>query len=190
VFIVIISAISGIYHVTSLRHKESLYTAAIEAIKQEHWEIAIEKLNKAGDYKDAKVRLKYAIGENTKAIYKAKIAEEQRKKQEKILRDKQEYEARQKRLLELVDGDMTEYNRLLELKKNHPDWSDEVCAVIAQKYIIRSMTKEQLVESLGNPGHINLTIGEWGRHEQWVYYRGHLYVYIENGSVTSWQMDM
>jgi len=49
------------------------------------------------------------------------------------------------------------------------------------------MTDEMAIESLGRPQENNRTIGSWGVHEQWVYRNGDLFVYFENGILTSWQ---
>lgn len=47
------------------------------------------------------------------------------------------------------------------------------------------MTVEMVSISLGNPNNINKTVGDWGIHEQWVY--SNLYLYFENGILTSYQ---
>ena len=49
------------------------------------------------------------------------------------------------------------------------------------------MTDEMAIESLGRPQENNRTVGSWGVHEQWVYRNGDLFVYFENGILTSWQ---
>lgn len=50
-------------------------------------------------------------------------------------------------------------------------------------------TKSQILKNFGEPKNINRTVGTWGVHEQWVYsaYPNTLYIYFENGIVTSWQ---
>lgn len=53
-------------------------------------------------------------------------------------------------------------------------------------YFWIGMNKEMLIFSIGNPNDINKTVGTWGTHEQWVYNNG-LYIYLENGKVTSYQ---
>lgn len=47
------------------------------------------------------------------------------------------------------------------------------------------MTKQMILDSIGNPKDINRTVGSWGSHEQWVY--ENFYIYFENGKVTSFQ---
>ncbi|MDC1365080.1 hypothetical protein N8258_01540 [Algibacter sp.] len=47
------------------------------------------------------------------------------------------------------------------------------------------MTKEMAIIALDYPDDINRTVGSWGVHEQWVYYK--LYLYFENGKLTSYQ---
>lgn len=49
------------------------------------------------------------------------------------------------------------------------------------------MTDEMARESLGNPTDINRSVGSWGTHEQWVYESKNLYLYFENGKLTSFQ---
>jgi hypothetical protein len=41
--------------------------------------------------------------------------------------------------------------------------------------------------ALGKPNEINRTTGSWGIHEQWVYRDKNMYVYFENGEITTWQ---
>lgn len=47
------------------------------------------------------------------------------------------------------------------------------------------MSREMATISLGRPNDINRTVGSWGVHEQWVY--DDLYLYFENGKLTSYQ---
>ena len=47
------------------------------------------------------------------------------------------------------------------------------------------MTKEMAIIALGEPDDINKTVGSWGVHEQWIYNK--LYIYFENGKLTSYQ---
>jgi len=48
------------------------------------------------------------------------------------------------------------------------------------------MNKEQLTFSLGWPDDINRSVGSWGTNEQFIY-NENLYIYLENGKVTSYQ---
>lgn len=57
---------------------------------------------------------------------------------------------------------------------------------IINKEIWLGMTSEMAILSRGKPVDINRSVGSWGVHEQWVYY-GNLYLYFENGTLTSWQ---
>lgn len=41
--------------------------------------------------------------------------------------------------------------------------------------------------SLGHPDKINKTVGSWGVHEQWIYEKRNLYLYFEDGILTSYQ---
>ncbi|PCJ57918.1 MAG: hypothetical protein COA65_08645 [Rhodospirillaceae bacterium] len=47
------------------------------------------------------------------------------------------------------------------------------------------MTSAMASNSLGYPKDINKSVGSWGIHEQWVY--NDLYLYFENGTLTSYQ---
>ena len=49
------------------------------------------------------------------------------------------------------------------------------------------MKDEMARISKGSPTKINRTVGSWGVHEQWVYDSQNLYLYFENGILTSWQ---
>ncbi|WP_138484599.1 SH3 domain-containing protein [Dyadobacter bucti] len=47
------------------------------------------------------------------------------------------------------------------------------------------MTSDMAQISLGTPTTINRSVGSWGKNEQWVY--ENLYLYFENGKLTSYQ---
>jgi len=47
------------------------------------------------------------------------------------------------------------------------------------------MNREMATISLGSPNEINRTVSSWGVHEQWVY--DNIYLYFENGKLTSYQ---
>ena len=49
------------------------------------------------------------------------------------------------------------------------------------------MTQEKAILSMGGkPYDINKSVGSWGTHEQWCY-DGGIYLYFEDGLLTSWQ---
>jgi len=58
--------------------------------------------------------------------------------------------------------------------------------IIQGKYWL-GMTKEMARNSLGSPNDINKSTGSWGNHEQWIYEKRELYLYFENGKLTSFQ---
>lgn len=58
---------------------------------------------------------------------------------------------------------------------------------IKNRQFFLGMSRLALIESIGEPVDINETVGSWGVHEQFVYSHYDLYVYLENGIVTSWQ---
>jgi hypothetical protein len=51
------------------------------------------------------------------------------------------------------------------------------------------MTKDQILRLCGSPDDVNRSVGEWGVHEQWIYTMSYssIYLYFENGVLTSWQ---
>lgn len=97
--------------------------------------------------------------------------------------------------------------RRQEYIKNHPDITERVKMAIKNGDVLIGMTKEELIASWGQPYDINRTVTATVIREQWVYVFGyvdsytlqpipaklvtpgapHVYVYLENGIVTSWQ---
>jgi hypothetical protein len=54
------------------------------------------------------------------------------------------------------------------------------------------MTADEVLGSWGRPDSTNVLVTEWGRHEQWIYggpLRTALYVYLDDGLVTAWQVS-
>ena len=49
------------------------------------------------------------------------------------------------------------------------------------------MSSEMAKESIGHPDDVNKSTGSWGIHEQWIYKKKDLYLYFENGKLTSFQ---
>ena len=49
------------------------------------------------------------------------------------------------------------------------------------------MSETTVKKKLGEPDKINTSTGSYGVHEQWIYERKSMYIYIENGILTSWQ---
>jgi hypothetical protein len=58
--------------------------------------------------------------------------------------------------------------------------------IIENQYWI-GMTGEMAKESLGYPDQNNRSVGNWGVHEQWVYSEYDIFLYFENGKLTSYQ---
>jgi hypothetical protein len=67
----------------------------------------------------------------------------------------------------------------------HPNLSPAVASGIVEHTLARGMNGEQVILLLGNPGHVNKSIGVWGTTEQWVYMC--YYLYLRNGILDSWQ---
>lgn len=83
--------------------------------------------------------------------------------------------------------------RLLEIEKSNPKlaklirrFGEENAYKILKNEFWIGMTQNMAIESLGKPNDINSSKGSWGTHEQWVYRNG-LYLYFEDGILTSYQ---
>jgi len=66
-------------------------------------------------------------------------------------------------------------------------WPKNECLSIAQRHVWIGMSDTQLRKSLGSPKSVNRTVTAFGSNEQWVYGDFGPYIYVDNGSVTSWQ---
>ena len=58
--------------------------------------------------------------------------------------------------------------------------------------LVIGMTGIEVVKTWGRPNDINRSVGSWGVHSQWVYtgcydWEDSVYLYFENGTLTSWQ---
>lgn len=70
-------------------------------------------------------------------------------------------------------------------QKIRNQYGDKILQKLLDGYYWIGMTDEMTRVSLGSPDDINRTVGSWGTHEQWVY--DSLYLYFEDGILTSWQ---
>ncbi|WP_430816160.1 hypothetical protein [Carboxylicivirga sp. RSCT41] len=119
-----------------------------------------------------------------KEVNKAKIQELKREQ------EKQALEARKKREEEkaIAEAKRREKQRQA-LEQRKKDIVAKYGLINGEKvldgYVWIGMTKEMLIDSKGNPDDINRSVGSWGVHEQWVYHS--IYVYLEDGVVTSYQ---
>lgn len=94
--------------------------------------------------------------------------------------------SRKKPLEREIERDIAAANeRRRAFVNGHPDLATAVRAEILAGHVVIGMSKEMVRASLGEPIDVNRSVGSWGTHEQWVY--DALYVYVENGIVTSWQ---
>lgn len=90
---------------------------------------------------------------------------------------------------ETVDKSIREKERQLRLIKKYGTSDAE--RIFRGQYWI-GMTDEMAKESLGKPDNLNRSVGSWGTHEQWIYEsrtinKTILYLYFENGTLTSFQ---
>ena len=67
----------------------------------------------------------------------------------------------------------------------HPEWSQGLKNLISTRHFQIGMSMEQVLLSLGDPDHKNVSVGAWGTYEQWIY--GDTYLYFQNGILTSYQ---
>jgi hypothetical protein len=159
------------------REQQKSYMAGQSAANRADWPAALSAFQDAGSHKDATVQASHALKMNRKLRdeEEAQVAERIRKEREDHLRA-------------LVGNNPTAYSRLCRLKNEHPGWSDDVCATIAERKVQIGMTEDQATAAWGRPDDINRSVGKWGVHEQWVYGEyGRCYLYFENGVMTSFQ---
>lgn len=70
------------------------------------------------------------------------------------------------------------------------NWDSKITDAVINRNVILGMTKEQVIVSWGgrpNDKDINRSVGSWGVHEQWIYEARGIYLYFENGILTSFQ---
>lgn len=107
------------------------------------------------------------------ALIESKRAAAQKKNDEAIKAKEEEQRAAQ----------AEQQNRKVALIKKY---GTSIAQQIIDGKVWIGMTGEMAIESIGKPNDINRTVGSWGVHEQWVYGRD-VYLYFENGKLTSWQ---
>ena len=66
------------------------------------------------------------------------------------------------------------------------EFSAKELGLIGSQRIELDMSENAMLCALGYPEDSNRTVGSWGVHTQHVYGDG-LYIYVQNGKVTSWQ---
>lgn len=88
-------------------------------------------------------------------------------------------------VMEIVNSEIAKTNpKLARLIKKYGDGIAN--RILKGDYWI-GMSSGQAYDSLGYPDKTNLSKGEWGEHEQWIYRSKDLYLYFENGKLTSMQ---
>lgn len=85
-----------------------------------------------------------------------------------------------------ADRDAAKHERQRLYVEGHPDKSPEIKEAILHSRILLGMTRDDVRVAFIAPEHVNRTVTSHGVHEQWVWLGG-LYVYFEDGLVTSWQ---
>lgn len=90
-----------------------------------------------------------------------------------------------KKIKELVYKDLVKENpRLARLTQKY---GKEIAKKLINGEYWIGMTTAMATESLGSPDDVNKSTGSWGIHEQWVYDKKKLYLYFENGKLSSFQ---
>ena len=77
-------------------------------------------------------------------------------------------------------------SRRREFVARHPELDEKSRNAILSGSVVLGMVAEAVTASIGKPVEVNRTVGSWGVHEQWVYPRN-VYLYFEDGVLTSWQ---
>ncbi|GAA4072043.1 hypothetical protein GCM10022389_16660 [Flavobacterium cheonanense] len=108
---------------------------------------------------------------------------------QKEIKEKEEEEkliAEDERIKKQIEDEIALENskRLALLKKKYGKRGQD----IYDGYFWVGMSRNALIDSLGQPDSINKSVGKWGVHEQFVY-GSKLYIYIENKVVTSYQQN-
>jgi hypothetical protein len=111
------------------------------------------------------------------------------KEKEKELKEKEEEEkaiAEDRRITKQIEDEIALENskKLAALKKKYGKRAQD----IFDGYFWVGMSRNALIDSLGEPNSINKSVGKWGTHEQFVY-GNNLYIYVENNVVTSYQQS-
>jgi len=68
--------------------------------------------------------------------------------------------------------------------------AERVALAIARGQVFVGMGADEVVMSWGHPTRVNVSVGSYGRHEQWVYDRGRFrsqFVYLQNWIVSAIQ---
>lgn len=66
-------------------------------------------------------------------------------------------------------------------------YGEEIAEKLFNGYYWLGVTDKMARVSLGMPNDVNRTVGSWGTHEQWIYDKYEIYLYFENGKLTSYQ---
>lgn len=64
-------------------------------------------------------------------------------------------------------------------------WPESDTSAIGRRQVVIGMTEDAMTCVMGAPKAVNRSVGSWGEHKQYVY--PSVYIYTENGKVTSYQ---
>jgi hypothetical protein len=113
--------------------------------------------------------------------YKQDIANKQKREQEREEYRKKKEEDWKKKEAILKKNAMEKKERLI--KKYGQSIANKI--IVGKIWI--GMTDDMARASMGQPDDINRTVTRYGTSEQWVYNRIRMYLYFEDGILTSWQ---
>lgn len=141
---------------------------------------------------------KYLVAKRIQLAEENNKMEAQKAEQDRILNAKKEEENRkllaqkneQNKKLQAHNDSLNLIISRARLEKRTKDLASKYGTEVANKIIAGKiwlgMTDAMSKESWGLPNDINRTVGNWGVHEQWIY-PSNVYLYFENGVLTSWQ---
>jgi hypothetical protein len=159
--------------VLSEAEKEADYQKGINLIQEQKWDEAAVTLTKVHEdnYKYGKQLYEYASAKGWAMNDKYNVAH-----------------YNMKNIPANYDGPFKE--NIISFKKEceSKSTSDQTVNLVEPNSgkVFIGMTKEQAEITMGKPYDINRTVGSYGTHEQWCY-RGSIYLYFDNGVLTSWQ---
>ena len=93
-----------------------------------------------------------------------------------------------RKLGKIVSDDMR-HRYVRERKIRELKIPEDTKELIIGRKIRIGMTDKQVILSWGPPDKKNISVGSYGKHEQWIYSLGNYYLYFKNGTLTSYQFE-
>jgi hypothetical protein len=94
------------------------------------------------------------------------------------------------KLLQLAEESNRKYDKpgTIKLPKELSLSGEEIKKLLTNKEVRIGMTEEEVVRLCGKPNRINESVDAGGKREQWIYGSG-IYLYFQNGSLTSYSLS-